>query len=25
VGDFKKFRDHEVILFEDDLPIDLYK
>jgi len=24
-GDFKKFRDHEVILFEDDLPINLYK
>ena len=25
VGDFKKFRDHKVVLFEDDLPLDLYK
>lgn len=25
VADFKKFRDHELILFEDDLPVNLYK
>jgi mannan endo-1,4-beta-mannosidase len=25
VGDFKKFRNHKVVLFEDDLPINLYK
>lgn len=24
-GDFKKFREHELILFEDDLPLNLYK
>jgi len=24
-GDFKKFRDHDLILFEDDLPVDLYR
>lgn len=24
-GDFKKFRNHKLILFEDDLPVDLYK
>jgi mannan endo-1,4-beta-mannosidase len=25
VGDFRKFRDHNLILFEDDLPVDLYR
>ena len=25
VADFKKFREHELILFEDDLPLNLYK